>query len=133
MFASFLIRGVITGMKQGMQNLGKQQREDKCKPVFAEIFTYAVEEFYGDCLCTGLGCDRTDFTQLYSAADKSAERSRTILWGTYGKSVIVRAKKVNQDYAASLSGTSDNSKENASNADKASDAGRKIQKNFAGI
>lgn len=50
-----------------------------------------------------------------------------------GKSTIVRAKKVNQDYAASLNGTSNGLKKNASNANKAQKEAEKYKRTLLGF
>lgn len=50
-----------------------------------------------------------------------------------GKSTIVRAKKVNQDYAASLNGTSKGLKNNASNANKAQKEAEKYKRTLLGF
>lgn len=50
-----------------------------------------------------------------------------------GKTTYVQAKKVNQDYAASLGGASDSLNDNASSADNANKANEKLQRTLMGF
>lgn len=126
MFASFLIRGALDGAKEGFQNLAQYsgktnaslsllmssltQLKNALAAAFAPVLNVAAPLL--DTLIQKVISAVNAFGQLTSALTGS---------GTY-----IRAKKVNQDYAASL-------KQNAAGANEANEANKELQKTILGF
>ena len=133
MFASFLIRGVITGMKQGMQNLAKYSEKTNASLSLLKSSLTQLKNSMATAFAPVLDVIAPILDSFIQMLIRALNAVGQFFGALTGKSVIVRAKKVNQDYAASLSGTSDNLKENASSADKASDAAEKYKRTLLGF
>lgn len=133
MFASFLIRGVITGMKQGMQNLAKYSEKTNASLSLLKSSLTQLKNSMATAFAPVLDVIAPILDSFIQMLIRALNAVGQFFGALTGKSVIVRAKKVNQDYAASLAGTSDNLKENASNADKASDAAEKYKRTLLGF
>lgn len=133
MFASFLIRGVINGTKQGFQNLARYSDTTNASLSMLMSSLTQLKNSMATAFAPILEVVAPILNNFIQMIIRAANAVGQLMGALTGKSVIVKAKKVNQDYAASLNGTSNGLKNNANNAEKASKEAEKYKRTLLGF
>lgn len=133
MFASFVIRGAINGAKEGFQNLAQYSSSTNASLSMLMSSLTQLKNSLATAFAPILDVVAPILNQFLQMIIQAVNAVGQLMGALTGKSTIVRAKKVNQDYAASLNGTSNGLKKNASNANKAQKEAEKYKRTLLGF
>lgn len=133
MFASFVIRGAINGAKEGFQNLAQYSSSTNASLSMLMSSLTQLKNSLATAFAPILDVVAPILNQFLQMIIRAVNAVGQLMGALTGKSTIVRAKKVNQDYAASLNGTSKGLKNNASNANKAQKEAEKYKRTLLGF
>lgn len=133
MFASFVIRGAINGAKEGFQNLAQYSSSTNASLSMLMSSLTQLKNSLATAFAPILDVVAPILNQFLQMIIRAVNAVGQLIGALTGKSTIVRAKKVNQDYAASLNGTSKGLKNNASNANKAQKEAEKYKRTLLGF
>lgn len=126
MFASFLIRGALNGAKEGFQNLAQYSGQTNAS---LSMLMSSLTQLK-NALATAFAPILNVVAPLLNALIQKVIQAVTALGMLFasltGQKTFTAAKKVNQDYAASLN-------QNAKNADKANKENQKLQRTLLGF
>lgn len=129
MFASFVIRGA----KEGFQNLAQYSSSTNASLSMLMSSLTQLKNSLATAFAPILDVVAPILNQFLQMIIRAVNAVGQLMGALTGKSTIVRAKKVNQDYAASLNGTSKGLKNNASNANKAQKEAEKYKRTLLGF
>ncbi len=133
MFASFVIRGAVDGAKQGFQNLAQYSGEtNKSLSLLMSSLTQ-LKNSLATAFAPILNVVAPILNSFIQTVINVVNSVGQLMGALTGKTTMVTAKKVNQDYAASLNSTSTGLKNNAKNADTASKAAKQYQRTLLGF
>lgn len=113
------LRGVIQGVREGMQNLARYSNETNSSMSALMSATTRLKNSFATAAAPILNAMAPALTTLINLLSKAATYMAQLISAFTGKSTFVRAKEVQQDYAASLEGTGSAAKEAAKDAKKA--------------
>ena len=133
MFASFVIRGAINGAKQGFQNLAQYSRSTNSSISMLMSSLTQLKNSLAAAFAPILEVVAPILNSFVQMIIRAVNAVGQLIGALTGKTTIVTAKKLNQDYAKSLSGTSSGLADNANNADKASKATEKYKRTIMGF
>ena len=133
MFASFVIRGAINGAKQGFQNLAQYSGSTNSSISMLMSSLTQLKNSLAAAFAPILEVVAPILNSFVQMVIRAVNAVGQLIGALSGKTTIVTAKKLNQDYAKSLSGTSSGLADNASNADKASKATEKYKRTIMGF
>lgn len=126
MFASFIIRGALNGAKEGMQNLAQYSSQTNAS---LSLLMSSLTQLK-NALATAFAPILNAVTPLLNALIQKVIQAVSALGMLFasltGQKTFTAAKKVNQDYAASLNN-------NADQAKKANKENQKLQKTLLGF
>ena len=133
MFASFVIRGAVDGAKQGFQNLAQYGGEtNKSLSLLMSSLTQLKNS-----LATAFAPILNVVTPILNSFIQMiigvVNAVGQLMGALTGKTTMVVAKKVNQDYAASLDTTSKSLKNNSKNSNAASKSAKQYQRTLLGF
>lgn len=133
MFASFVIRGAVDGAKQGMQNLAQYSGETNRSLSLLMSSLTQLKNSLATAFAPILNVVAPILNSFIQKVISVVNAIGQLMGALTGKTTMVTAKKVNQDYAASLNSTSTGLKNNAKNADTASKAAKQYQRTLLGF
>ena len=133
MFASFVIRGAINGTKQGFQNLAQYSSSTNASLSMLMSSLTQLKNSLAAAFAPILEVVAPILNSFVQMIIRAVNAVGQLIGALTGKTTIVTAKKLNQDYAKSLSGTSSGLADNANNADKASKATEKYKRTIMGF
>lgn len=133
MFASFVIRGAVDGAKQGMQNLAQYSGETNRSISLLMSSLTQLKNSLATAFAPILNVVAPILNSFIQMVINVVNSIGQLMGALTGKTTMVTAKKVNQDYAASLNSTSTGLKNNAKNADTASKAAKQYQRTLLGF
>lgn len=133
MFASFVIRGAVDGAKQGMQNLAQYSGETNRSISLLMSSLTQLKNSLATAFAPILNVVAPILNSFIQMVINVVNSIGQLMGALTGKTTMVTAKKVNQDYAASLNSTSTGLKNNAKNADTASKAAKQYQRILLGF
>lgn len=133
MFASFVIRGAVDGAKQGMQNLAQYSGETNRSLSLLMSSLTQLKNSLATAFAPILNVVTPILNSFIQKVISVVNAVGQLMGALTGKTTMVTAKKVNQDYAASLNSTSTGLKNNAKNADTASKAAKQYQRTLLGF
>ena len=126
MFASFLIMGTVNGIKEGMQNLA--QYSDRVNASLSMLMSSLTQ--LKNSLATAFAPILEVVAPLLNTLIQKVTQAVSAIGMLFssltGKSYFTSAKKVNQDYAASLN-------QNANSANEANEANKELQRTLLGF
>lgn len=126
MFASFLIRGALEGAKQGMQNLAQYSSATNASLSMLMSSLTQLKNSLATAFAPILNAVAPILNVLIQKISQAVTAAGMLIARLTGQSTFIRAKKVQQDYAASLD-------KQTSSADKADAANRKLQRTLLGF
>lgn len=126
MFASFLIRGALEGAKQGMQNLAQYSSATNASLSMLMSSLTQLKNSLATAFAPILNVVAPILNVLIQKISQAVTAAGMLIARLTGQSTFIRAKKVQQDYAASLD-------KQTSSADKADAANRKLQRTLLGF
>lgn len=133
MFASFVIRGAVDGAKQGFQNLAQYSGETNRSLSLLMSSLTQLKNSLATAFAPILNVVAPILNSFIQTVIKVVNSIGQLMGALTGKTTMVTAKKVNQDYAASLNSTSTGLKNNAKNADTALKAAKQYQRTLLGF
>lgn len=133
MFASFVIRGAINGAKQGFQNLAQYSGSTNSSISMLMSSLTQLKNSLAAAFAPILEVVAPILNSFVQMVIRAVNTVGQLIGALSGRTTIVTAKKLNQDYAKSLSGTSSGLADNANNADKASKATEKYKRTIMGF
>lgn len=133
MFASFVIRGAVDGAKQGFQNLAQYSGETNRSLSLLMSSLTQLKNSLATAFAPILNVVAPILNNFIQTVINVVNSIGQLMGALTGKTTMVTAKKVNQDYAASLNSTSTGLKNNAKNADTASKAAKQYQRTLLGF
>lgn len=133
MFASFVIRGAVDGAKQGFQNLAQYSGETNRSLSLLMSSLTQLKNSLATAFAPILNVVAPILNSFIQTVINVVNSIGQLMGALTGKTTMVMAKKVNQDYAASLNSTSTGLKNNAKNADTASKAAKQYQRTLLGF
>lgn len=133
MFASFVIRGAVDGAKQGFQNLAQYSGETNRSLSLLMSSLTQLKNSLATAFAPILNVVAPILNSFIQTVINVVNSIGQLMGALTGKTTMVTAKKVNQDYAASLNSTSMGLKNNAKNADTASKAAKQYQRTLLGF
>lgn len=126
MFASFLLTGALNGAKEGMKNLA--QYSDRTNASLSLLMSSLTQ--LKNTLATAFAPILNTIAPYLDILIQKVAQAVSVIGMLFaaltGQSVFVKAKKVNQDYAASLN-------QNAAGADNANEANKRLQTTLLGF
>ncbi|MCB6571163.1 hypothetical protein LI142_16825 [Eubacterium limosum] len=126
MFASFLIRGALEGAKQGMQNLAQYSGATNASLSMLMSSLTQLKNSLATAFAPILNVIAPILDFLIQKVSAAVSAIGMLIALLTGQGTFIRAKKVQQDYAASLD-------KQANSADKADRANRKLQRTLLGF
>ena len=126
MLASFLIRGALEGAKQGMQNLAQYSSAANASLSMLMSSLTQLKNSLATAFAPILNVVAPILNVLIQKISQAVTAAGMLIARLTGQSTFIRAKKVQQDYAASLD-------KQTSSADKADAANRKLQRTLLGF
>lgn len=126
MFASFLIRGALNGAKEGMQNLAQYSGQANASLSMLMSSLTQLKNALATAFAPILNVVAPMLNALIQKVIHAVSALGMLFASLTGQKTFTVAKKVNQDYAASLN-------QNAKNADKANKANQKLQRTLLGF
>lgn len=126
MFASFLIRGALNGAKEGMQNLAQYSGRTNASLSMLMSSLTQLKNALATAFAPILNVVAPLLNTLIQKVIQAVSTLGMLFASLTGQKTFTAAKKVNQDYAASLN-------QNAKNADKANKANQKLQRTLLGF
>ncbi|MDT4377081.1 hypothetical protein RO787_27530 [Blautia coccoides] len=126
MFASFLIRGALNGAKEGMQNLAQYSGRTNASLSMLMSSLTQLKNALATAFAPILNVVAPLLNALIQKVIQAISTLGMLFASLTGQKTFTAAKKVNQDYAASLN-------QNAKNADKANKSNQKLQRTLLGF
>ena len=126
MFASFLIRGALNGAKEGFQNLAQYSGQTNASLSLLMSSLTQLKNALATAFAPILNVIAPLLNVLIQKVIQAVSTLGMLFASLTGQKTFTAAKKVNQDYAASLN-------QNAKNADKANKANQKLQRTLLGF
>ncbi len=126
MFASFLLQGTISGVREGLQNLSKYSSSTNASLSMLKSSLTQLKNALAVAFAPILDYIAPALNTLIQMAITAANALGQLFSALTGKSYAVQAVKVNQDYASSLGNS-------ASKANDAADANEKLKKSLMGF
>lgn len=126
MFASFVISGAVNGAKAGLQNLAQYSSSTNASISMLMSSLTQLQNSLATAFAPILDVVAPLLNSLIQKLSQAATAVGMFFATLTGKSSFTQAKKVNQDYAASLN-------KNTSSAKKANDANKKLQRTILGF
>lgn len=126
MFASFLIRGALNGAKEGMQNLAQYSGQTNGSLSLLMSSLTQLKNALATAFAPILNVVAPLLNGLIQKVIQSVSALGMLFASLTGQKTFTAAKRVNQDYAASLNN-------NAKSADKANKSNQELQKTLLGI
>lgn len=126
MFASFLIRGALNGAKEGMQNLAQYSSTTNASLSMLMSSLTQLKNALATAFAPILNVIAPILNVLIQKISQAVSAIGMLFATLTGQTSFIKAKKVNQDYAASLGS-------NAAGANKANEANKKLQKTLLGF
>lgn len=108
MFASFVIRGAVDGAKQGFQNLAQYSGETNRSLSLLMSSLTQLKNSLATAFAPILNVVAPILNSFIQTVINVVNSIGQLMGALTGKTTMVTAKKVNQDYAASLNSTSNN-------------------------
>ncbi len=133
MLASFVIRGAVDGAKQGFQNLAQYSGETNRSISLLMSSLTQLKNSLATAFAPILNVITPILNSFIQTLINVVNAIGQLMGALTGKTTMVTAKKVNQDYAASLDSTSTGLENNAKNADTASKAAKQYQRTLLGF
>lgn len=133
MFASFVIRGALNGAKEGLQNLAQYSNTTNASLSMLMSSLTQLKNSLATAFAPILNVIAPILNTLIQMIIKAVNAIGMLFSALTGKGVFTKAKKVNQDYAASLGGATGGLNDNAKSADKANKANQKLQRTLLGF
>ncbi len=133
MFARFVIRGAVDGAKQGMQNLVQYSGETNRSLSLLMSSLTQLKNSLATAFAPILNVVAPILNSFIQMVINVVNSIGQLMGALTGKTTMVTAKKVNQDYAASLSNTSQGLKDNAKSSNTAADAAKNYQRTLLGF
>ncbi len=133
MFASFVISGAVDGAKQGMQNLAQYSGETNRSISLLMSSMTQLKNSLATAFAPIMNVVTPILNSFIQTVINVVNAIGQLMGALTGKATMVTAKKVNQDYAASLNSTSTGLKNSADNADAATEATKKYQRTLMGF
>lgn len=126
MFASFLIQGTLNGVKEGMQNLAQYSTQTNFSLSMLMSSLTQLKNALATAFAPILNAVAPLLNILIQKVTQAVSAIGMLFSSLTGKTYFTAAKKVNQDYAASLD-------KNADSAGKADEANKKLQRTLLGF
>lgn len=126
MFASFLISGALNGAKEGMKNLAQYSNTTNSSLSMLMSSLTQLKNSLATAFAPVLNIIAPILNALIQKISQAVSAIGMLFATLTGQSSFTKAKKVNQDYAASLG-------DNAAGANKANEANKKLQKTLLGF
>lgn len=126
MFASFVIRGAVDGAKQGFQNLAQYSGETNRSLSLLMSSLTQLKNSLATAFAPILNVVAPILNSFIQMIINAVNSIGQLMGALTGKTTMVTAKKVNQDYASSLDTTS-------KNADSASKSTKQYQRTLLGF
>ena len=126
MFASFLIRGALNGAKEGFQNLAQYSGQTNASLSLLMSSLTQLKNALATAFAPILNVIAPLLNVLIQKVIQAVSTLGMLFASLTGQKTFTAAKKVNQDYAASLN-------QNAKNADKANKSNQKLQRTLLGF
>lgn len=126
MFASFLIRGALNGAKEGFQNLAQYSGQTNASLSMLMSSLTQLKNALATAFAPILNVVAPLLNALIQKVIQAISTLGMLFASLTGQKTFTAAKKVNQDYAASLN-------QNAKNADKANKSNQKLQRTLLGF
>lgn len=126
MFASFLITGSLNGAKEGMKNLAQYSERTNASLSMLMSSLIQLKNALATAFAPILNAVAPYLNLLIQKVTQAVSALGMLFASLTGQSAFVKAKKVNQDYAASLD-------QNATGANNANEANKKLQKTLLGF
>ena len=126
MFASFLIRGALNGAKEGFQNLAQYSGQTNASLSLLMSSLTQLKNALATAFAPILNVVAPLLNALIQKVIHAVSALGMLFASLTGQKTFTAAKKVNQDYAASLN-------QNAKNADKANKENQKLQRTLLGF
>lgn len=126
MFASFMITGALNGAKEGMKNLAQYSERTNASLSLLMSSLTQLKNALATAFAPILNTIAPYLDILIQKVTQAVSALGMLFASLTGQSAFVRAKKVNQDYAASLN-------QNAAGADNANEANKRLQRTLLGF
>lgn len=126
MFASFLIRGALNGAKEGMQNLAQYSGQTNASLSLLMSSLTQLKNALATAFAPILNVIAPVLNTLIQKVIHAVSALGMLFASLTGQRTFTAARKVNQDYAASLN-------QNSKSADKANKANQKLQRTLLGF
>lgn len=126
MFASFLIRGAVNGAKEGFQNLAQYSERTNASLSMLMSSLTQLKNALATAFAPILNVVAPLLNALIQKVTQAVSALGMLFASLTGQKSFTAAKKVNQDYAASLN-------QNSKNAEKADKANQKLQRTLLGF
>lgn len=133
MFASFILRGALEGAKEGMQNLAQYSGTTNASLSMLMSSLTQLKNALATAFAPILNAVAPLLNALIQKVIQAVSVIGMLFGALTGKGTFTKAKKVNQDYAASLGGATGGLDNNAKSADKANKANQKLQRTLLGF
>lgn len=133
MFASFVVRGTLDGAKKGFQNLAQYSDQTNASLSMLMSSLTQLKNALAAAFAPILDVIAPILNFLIQKVISVVNVFGQLMSSLTGKGSYVRAKNVQQDYAASIADTSSSMKDSAKNTDKAAKANEKYQKTILGF
>lgn len=133
MFASFILRGALEGAKEGMQNLAQYSGTTNASLSMLMSSLTQLKNALATAFAPILNVVAPILNALIQKVIQAVSAIGMLFGALTGKGSFTKAKKVNQDYAASLGGATGGLDNNAKSADKANKANQKLQRTLLGF
>lgn len=126
MFASFVIGGALRGVKEGFQNLARYSGQTNASLSMLMSSLAQLKNSLATAFAPILNVVAPILNAFIQKISQAATAIGMLFAALTGQTAFTRAKKVQKDYAASLD-------KNATGADKADKANKKLQKTLLGF
>ena len=126
MFASFILRGALNGAKEGLQNLAQYSNTTNASLSMLMSSLTQLKNSLATAFAPILDVVAPLLNILIQKVVKAVSAIGMLFASLSGQKAFTSAKKVNQDYAASLN-------QNAKNANKANKENQKLQRTLLGF
>lgn len=126
MFASFILRGALIGAKQGFQNLAQYSSQTNASLSMLMSSLTQLKNSLATAFAPVMNVVAPILNALIQKVSQAVSAVGMLFAALTGQKSFTKAKKVQQDYAASLN-------QNASGANKANEANKKLQRTLLGF
>lgn len=133
MLVRMAMRSVINGAKEGFQNLAQYSSSANASLSMLMSSMTQLKNSFAAAFAPILNVVAPILNSFIQKIISVVNAIGQLMGALTGQGSYVRAKKVNQDYAASLDNASDNLKDNAKDADNANKSNQKLQRTLMGF